>query len=1209
MTDFSAYSRGAETSGSTRGIGDAFAYPAQGAGGAAERLPGQLGALSLAHDSGPAAPSAPSLAPRLASSTAGASSASTGYAGAMSTRAGSAPGYSAANRPRPQLSPVLTGASAFTAPLATPASAALPRSAPPRQDPASLHQGTAPPASAPAARLPRKASLPSLSRSATADSDSTFSSAPPIPPLPASASFSSNRFAPSSTQSSFAAAPSSSARESAGGEPVFDGAALAAGAQAIGQNGGLAPSPSTLAPAGALPTRSASAIRRGNPLEDLIHTETAYVEDLGLIIKRVAAAWSRSNFPPPALDAMFRAIEAVYRINKTLLAKLLEIGPNPSSPKALGDLLMRWIPDLEPAYTRYAQTLARGYDAFAPVQSNPKLASVLAALPYPSTLPSPSSSPAESSAVTLDTLFELPRQRVAYYQRLYAKLLRSTQEGRSDHALLVAANDKLAYLERLCDEGARRSILEPSAAAPAEAPRRAAPPRLNVDVAAAVGGPVETLQAQAVQPRSSGESTRNESPTSSYRSSGATNTSTANTSATNGGPLGGTGKEGAAVRVDDLERRLDTSRTLDIFTMQPRKCKLQMQPPNLPFSRQLRKAGDVAVSFVPSSDSSQRDVRHPRAMLILLTDLFLICQRISPSEAYHANQPGADLWLLYPPLAGKHLRVRDGQASGELEVTIMNKERLTLRPEGGEEQVREWRVALDEAIRFGATQGSRVRQDSSMSAASSSGQGGRSPISPTYRASPLSPSFGAGVQQQQPATVVPSPRSTSNYSPVPPSPLPGPSSNGYGSSLGVGLPSSQSQPLGLHAADPARRAFSGPSAGGAPSVPRPERNASIANRGGDGAASFGNGPLVQSPTSASFGYASSSRGPSPYPASPQPSSAEYGAPSGSAYGSGRQSPYGMGSGPGSMHDFAPSPHGPPGPGGHYPTYPLPPTSPYASSLPDHQFPHPPQHQQYPQRGGSVRPDSRQSNGSYSSAFSGRTDGSYRYPDAPPPLPKELSYNGVDISRRGGPLYPTSLAGGGTPGPGSVLSASGRSGLLSPGGSIHRSRSAEGLRGPAASYRMPSQALLEDRSSSAPGSSRSGSAPGVLAQDVSPPTSPVEARVPDKTSIVAQMRCKIFLQQHHAQWKSLGTAKLKLYHSMPSGTKQLVVDSDKGGGKTVISTIVLTDGVERVGKTGVAIELSDQGDRTGIVYMLQMKTEQSATGLFEQLLLGSDRMRR
>ena len=60
---------------------------------------------------------------------------------------------------------------------------------------------------------------------------------------------------------------------------------------------------------------------------------------------------------------MFRAVEAVYKANRSLLSvrnhlfisrvsvsnrnvcfqKLKEIGTSPSSPKALGDLLMRWV--------------------------------------------------------------------------------------------------------------------------------------------------------------------------------------------------------------------------------------------------------------------------------------------------------------------------------------------------------------------------------------------------------------------------------------------------------------------------------------------------------------------------------------------------------------------------------------------------------------------------------------------------------------------------------------------------------------------------------------------------------------------------------------------------------------------------------------------------------------------------------------------------
>lgn len=103
-----------------------------------------------------------------------------------------------------------------------------------------------------------------------------------------------------------------------------------------------------------------------------------------------------------------------------------------------------------------------------------------------------------------------------------------------------------------------------------------------------------------------------------------------------------------------------------------------------------------------------------------------------------------------------------------------------------------------------------------------------------------------------------------------------------------------------------------------------------------------------------------------------------------------------------------------------------------------------------------------------------------------------------------------------------------------------------------------------------------------------------------------MKCKVFLKQQHAQWKSLGSAKLKLYNQQPTNIKQLVVESDSSKAKVLISTIVSADGVERVGKTGVAIELSDQGVRTGIVYMIQLRNEKSAGGLFDELLSGSDR---
>jgi len=128
-------------------------------------------------------------------------------------------------------------------------------------------------------------------------------------------------------------------------------------------------------------------------------------------------------------------------------------------------------------------------------------------------------------------------------------------------------------------------------------------------------------------------------------------------------------------------------------------------------------------------------------------------------------------------------------------------------------------------------------------------------------------------------------------------------------------------------------------------------------------------------------------------------------------------------------------------------------------------------------------------------------------------------------------------------------------------------------------------------------------------DDSPPASPVEEEAAALTGpavISAQMKCKVFLKQSHQQWKALGSGKLKLYAQAQGSVKQLVVESDSSSKALLISTIVLTDGVERVAKTGVAVEISDRGKRTGIVYMIQLRNENSAAGLFESLLAGSDR---
>ena len=113
----------------------------------------------------------------------------------------------------------------------------------------------------------------------------------------------------------------------------------------------------------------------------------------------------------------------------------------------------------------------------------------------------------------------------------------------------------------------------------------------------------------------------------------------------------------------------------------------------------MRISADVVLNLIPRSTGIQ--VTQERGHIFLLTDLLLICERMSKEELSRYGSDGADMWLLYPPLAGKHLRVAPVEGSGkdpiaaqsrngllnpyftdtELTVTILRKETLTLRAE------------------------------------------------------------------------------------------------------------------------------------------------------------------------------------------------------------------------------------------------------------------------------------------------------------------------------------------------------------------------------------------------------------------------------------------------------------------------------------------------------------------------------------------------
>ncbi|UZJ56586.1 hypothetical protein CBS101457_005906 [Exobasidium rhododendri] len=959
------------------------------------------------------------------------------------------------------------------------------------------------------------------------------------------------------------------------------------------------------------------AARKANPLVDLIETETAFVAELGKIIKKVAGAWSRSNFPPAELDTMFRNIESIYRVNRSFLKSLKEIGPNPSSPRALGDLLMRWIDDLEAPYLRYCDNYFTDFDNWPSVQTNAKLPPLLVAVSE--------STQADGTPIifsdkkrqvghiwTLDQLFALPQIRLKYYKKLYARLLKSTQTGRSDHRLLIGANEKLDELLQRAKKRIAMSVLDEGLTPPSNM-RKSQESSGGETSRNTLESP---LRGQRISSATSHSAAAKEDSLSSAppsllgRTDGFTSPALSPRIAARGPPspipadqdpsfTSSSMSEHPSVASDDLEARLDTSRTLDIFSMKTKKCQLRMNPPNIPFTRVLKKSADVVIYFTPSSTGQELVLR--RAHIFLLSDLFLVCERKTPMERAEGGQiSAADMWLLYPPLAGKHLRVTDNGVQGNsISVQILKKETLVIHTESREAKV-EWMNEFEQCRQFATNLGLRVKTTTSEAIPGSVSLADSS-LFPSREASNI-PSFSPNI------SVTPVSRRSEEDDGT----LQSPTIKDMTRLMEDMTSFSRGNPSGLDRGDSFNSFV-------VPTLKDPSM------RQDDGERSILKGP---SPTLTSA-----------FNSTPEPISPAY--PPNPLNHAGRP-PVAQSFLPPLQFNAAASPSGnvasPPSSTLGREAGPAPQIGPaYQGGRPNMMFrPPPPPSQQMPRQGSMPNPQGPPSlplsppplhlvNGSF--------QGHQQPPQQqrPPRPPPHMNGNGQPGMMYGRPMPPrpyaqnsfgpssTSATNYGN-GHGNGIGIGNSNGIGPPRPPFHQDPS---RRPSAPDLRAQAGQQTTRRTSDGNGppperSLSSSSGPPRLPSDFmkqagsrpkeeySPPSSPTKKKKGPKTSTVAaQMRCRLYLKQSHAQWKSLGNARIKVFHLMPDDVKQLVVENDKKS-TPIISSIILPDGVERVGKVGVAIELSDNGNRTGIIYMIHLRSEESAFALFGQLLEGSDR---
>ena len=92
--------------------------------------------------------------------------------------------------------------------------------------------------------------------------------------------------------------------------------------------------------------------------------------------------------------------------------------------------------------------------------------------------------------------------------------------------------------------------------------------------------------------------------------------------------------------------------------------KLNLSQASLTFKREVRFSMAVTIRFTPKI--SGEEIVHPNGQIFLLTDLFLVCEKLHPQGKESCNNKEVGMRLCYPPLVAKHLRVESFGSSGIL---------------------------------------------------------------------------------------------------------------------------------------------------------------------------------------------------------------------------------------------------------------------------------------------------------------------------------------------------------------------------------------------------------------------------------------------------------------------------------------------------------------------------------------------------------------
>ncbi|KAF9214299.1 hypothetical protein BGZ59_003977 [Podila verticillata] len=380
-----------------------------------------------------------------------------------------------------------------------------------------------------------------------------------------------------------------------------------------------------------------------NPLQDLVDSEREYLNDLKILLQRVSAGWTQDDFPPKEVDTMLQNIENIHMINRELWKRLDELQDSPEPSQGLGKALMWFVDVMEAPYSNYCRDHEPHLDNWPEIINNSRLQNILTEI-----------AAEQVQHVTLDSFLMKPIDRLHYYRRLYMRLLDSTERGNPDFNALEAAFIRIDTILRLVTIDVPGTSRHP-----------ASPALSGISSMSALRNALPSPPITGHDPKSPGFPPQGRRPD--YPISPALPPSPLSPGM---GPNNGPQQPHWLAAMQDMERTLDTSKVLDLFTMQPKACSLSLAL----IERYEIIRGNF--SFSISTDGGPED-RFDDGHVLLLSDLLLMC-RLKTREEMDQNPEGnfSSFWLLFPPLAMRHVFANDITQDARdptLELTIVGR--------------------------------------------------------------------------------------------------------------------------------------------------------------------------------------------------------------------------------------------------------------------------------------------------------------------------------------------------------------------------------------------------------------------------------------------------------------------------------------------------------------------------------------------------------